>query len=77
MKITVPVKDVTDKLYLHQFVGEGTYGDTEIELSVILPTMSPYLKVGNKRYTVCIHDIVKAIMGQLLKEGNACSKGEK
>lgn len=61
MKIELEVEDVTGQMFLRQHIGEGEFEGEAVELTVILPTMSPYIKYKGTAYTVSIHDIVKAI----------------
>ena len=66
MEITVSVTDVTKKYLFRQYVGEGSLGPAEFELSVTLPDMSPVLEIDSKRYLVNVQDIVKAIAKQVI-----------
>lgn len=62
MEITVPVKDITEKLTLRTHIGEGSYGDVPVELASSIPGASPIVKVGEQMFLVSIHDIAKAII---------------
>lgn len=61
VEISVPVEDITGKYLLREHIGEGNFGDHEVELSVALPTGSPVVQIDGKQYVVSIHDIAKAI----------------
>ncbi len=67
MEITIPVEDKTGTLILRQHVGEGSYGEDELELSAAIPTMSPVIKFREHTYVVSIHDIAKAVAEAILE----------
>ncbi len=66
MEITIPVADMTGKLILRQHVGEGSYGDDTLELSAVIPMMSPVIEFRGSTYVVSIHDIAKAVAEAVL-----------
>lgn len=67
-EITVPVQDITDKLTLRLFVGEGKFDGEPVMLDSALPTHSPMIRFQGRQYLVNIHDIVKAICTQALHQ---------
>lgn len=68
MEITIPVADETGTMILRQHIGEGSYGDDELTLAAIIPTMSPVIEFRGKTYVVSIHDIAKAVAEAVLKD---------
>ena len=61
MEITIPVTDETGRMILRQHIGEGSYGEDELNLSAVIPTMSPVIEFRKRTYVVSIHDIAKAV----------------
>lgn len=66
MQITVDVTDVTGRYIFRQHVGEGSYGDVNIDLSTTIPDMSPVIKIDDRTFVVNIHDIVRAVAEAVL-----------
>jgi hypothetical protein len=67
-EITLTVKEVTGNMYLRQYVGEGKYGEQEFTLDCVLPSMSPYVKIGDRAFIVSIADITQAVLREVLGE---------
>ena len=62
-EIKVKVKEVGEKeMYLTQHLGDGTLGETKFDASLILPSMSLLVKVGEKRYLVSSQDVIESIV---------------
>lgn len=61
--------DETGIFTLRQHIGEGEFGEFKVELSVCLPTYSPYVSIGGRDYIVNIHEIVKAIAKKAIESG--------
>lgn len=70
--ITVPVNDDSNVFLLKQHLGEGAYGDHELQLASVIPTGSPVVTIdGVGTYSVNIHDIVKGICAAVLGDEEA------
>ncbi len=67
MEITIPVADETGRMILRQHIGEGSYGDDELKLSAVIPTLSPVIEFREHTYVVNIHDIAKAVAEAVLE----------
>ena len=72
MQITVDVADVSNKMYLKQAQGDGSYGEKKITLTTVIPGGSPLIGIkegdeSNKWYLVDINDIVKGVCATVME----------
>jgi hypothetical protein len=64
--LEIPVRDVTDKMYLRSEVAEGETDDgTKLQICSVVPDGSLYYKIGDKAYLVGMRDILKALLEML------------
>ena len=66
LEITVPVEDIDNHFFLHNYTRTGKYKNIEFELIYIIPNYTPIVKFednGKKyQYLVNTDDIVKAVI---------------
>jgi hypothetical protein len=61
--ITIEVEELAERaMFLSQHLGNGTLGKTEFDASLTLPTFSPVITIGKKRYKVDTQEIIRAVV---------------